>query len=435
MPSYRAHEKWYDGPPLFWEITRTGSTIRMVEPERDAAPMYALGLDTEECAAELEALFIAAREAEGYVRVASDAPHIPASLQSPKTWPSHPLLHAALCADPADCAAPMQYADWLEQVGDDRSYLIAATVTHASGGVHLPLDTEQCAAWLGPLAPESVSWRHGFVVEARLKSTAELWLHEQLAALLALPAAKHLRALSLDEEGWPGTSLPQAFVDIASMNMPALTTLKLADVSTDPYDHFLELPPNLALALFNAPWIGQLEHLSVDWLTVGVNLIENLATRMNFRNLRTLDMHRCWTTPDAAEMMVHRADVLSRIDTLFIGSVGLPETLKEALRVALPNCQLVADAYIDDRASPPWTDGIDLADYFLESGGRREIGRVYDTLKKHGMTNMHVTPLGTGDWVLQMRARDFSRAALVVASNIANVDEIRRTHSYGPRKG
>lgn len=505
MPSYRAHEDRYGDSPRFWEIDRCGAVLRMVEPGLDAAPMYALRIDTEERAAELEAFFIAAREAEGYVQVSSDAPHMPGTLQSPPIWPSDALLHAARCADPADCAVAMQFAAWLEQLGDDRAYLVAATVTPASGGVEVPLNERQRAAWLGALTPESVSWQNGFVVKAQLESTEEIWLHEQLAALLTLPVAGHLRSLSLEAAGWPGDSLPQvipralevllrlgpprtlrrlvlggrdtvidtvdigpvldampwleelevggwdvhlrsmssptlralklmvhpggwqdAFAEIAKMDMPALQMLQLGDVRTDPYGHFLEMPPDLASTLFGAPWFRQLEHLSVDWLTVGVDLVDRLATCMNVRTLRTLDMGRCWTTPGAAERLVCRADVFARIDTLSIGSVGLSEALKEALRAALPDCRLVVDAYIDDRASPPRTEGIELVDYYRETGGRRVIGRVHDALKKHGITNLHVTSAGAGDWVLRMRARDFSRAALVEPSNIAIaiVDEV-----------
>ncbi len=114
--------------------------------------------------------------------------------------PHNPELEAAIHANPADDAAYLVYADWLQQHGDPLGEQI---VGHARGGAAYL--TEHETDMLGPLADykemlQPIAWRNGFVRSARVAANAyrdDITVEDLLAMLLDEPVARFIDDLTL----------------------------------------------------------------------------------------------------------------------------------------------------------------------------------------------------------------------------------------------
>jgi uncharacterized protein (TIGR02996 family) len=146
-------------------------------------------------------------------------------------------LEAAIIENPDDPAGYLVYADWLQTHGDPRGELIV--VAHRKGEV----TDEQKTTLLGPFAetrPETfeLEWQHGVIKSATIGW--ELFGGEseddpcdaQLAAFLALPAARFLQKLHLGPTSHEDQmSMDELARAIETAAPPCLRELFLGDTS------------------------------------------------------------------------------------------------------------------------------------------------------------------------------------------------------------
>jgi uncharacterized protein (TIGR02996 family) len=146
-------------------------------------------------------------------------------------------LEAAIIENPDDPAGYLVYADWLLTHGDPRGELIV--IAHRKGEV----TDEQKATLLGRFAetkPETfeLEWQLGFIKSATIGwemfagESEDDPSHVQLAAFLALPAARFLQTLHLgptsDEDEM---SMDELALAIEAAAPPCLRDLFLGDTS------------------------------------------------------------------------------------------------------------------------------------------------------------------------------------------------------------
>jgi uncharacterized protein (TIGR02996 family) len=136
-------------------------------------------------------------------------------------------LEAAVMQDPDDDAALAVYADFLQLAGDPLGELIAVEL----GQGESPALRERLGGGL-PVDITQLGWRRGLIERARLGATplSEQPVASILGSLLALPAARFLRRLSIGALNHHG---PQSYTPIldllARAAPPSLGALHLGD--------------------------------------------------------------------------------------------------------------------------------------------------------------------------------------------------------------
>lgn len=113
-------------------------------------------------------------------------------------------------------------ADFLQQHGHPRGELIARQLRGADTHAYL---AEHAAGLLGPLAaaePHGLTWRAGFITEARLAS-AEVPIAALLEALLVHPSGRFVRSIAIDRgPDWPDEDATlDAMIALLATDAPA----------------------------------------------------------------------------------------------------------------------------------------------------------------------------------------------------------------------
>ena len=134
---------------------------------------------------------------------------------------TNPELERAISEAPDDDAPRLVYGDWLQEQGDPRGELVAVHRAQERERIAEHADRERIAQladreraliaqhareWLGPLQPECVTWRLGFI------DTLDVQAHA-LATVLQLASTRFVRSIAIE-------------LDVPIRDVPTVPTLR-----------------------------------------------------------------------------------------------------------------------------------------------------------------------------------------------------------------
>ena len=164
---------------------------------------------------------------------------------------TNPELEHAILEAPDDDAPRLVYGDWLQEQGDPRGELVAVQRAQLAIGAHpdpehvarlvdreRELIAKHAREWLGPLSPDSVTWRLGFV------DTLDVAAHS-FAAVMQLESTRFVRSIAVE-------------LDIPLREIPTLPTVRA-----------LALWMRAVSAVDVAPWLDPVRFPKVRTLRFG----------------------------------------------------------------------------------------------------------------------------------------------------------------------
>lgn len=305
------------GRERVWQILRRGATLTTWFGSADRAPRSVTRsfADAARAKRALRAL-VSLKQAQGYEL----APPLREARPDPDTSCRSLDLEQAIARAPDDLHAYGVYADWLQARGDARGELIAVQLarhedprSEVLATVEADLIGRLSRDVLGvigaPLEPDGLTWRHGFVAEAKLTTPwprAELRapLGELTRRLLSHPCGALLRKLTLASSRplTEPSSIAHALEVLARQAPPTLVALHLSEDRAplgDVSDSFACLPRLRELTLsgsqprFRGPAGASLGSLTLHNVDLDREAVEQLASS-RFPRLTSLRYRRTW---------------------------------------------------------------------------------------------------------------------------------------------